>query len=463
MQRGIACGAFADPWNILGFQGLFPLSSAREDSLRDPRLDELVQVIEQTFNLYARVICEAAAMGQTELIGRLQGDLERLAGWWDQFATYEVSDIRRVQGGEIARSIRNVAQALAHWHQRGETPADLAFWRKHVDRFRSPRAYALVIDTLLHKGDFRAALALLTSWIGQVEQAPLEDGTASYHTLALRWMLALTQPAKESSRTALQSRPDGSGEPSYGDPREQRRDLVCKFFDYLEANAEEYWQVPALETDQDEEEEKEEDLFEAAYEDVTYQDTTDDNEESSVAEGGPRKDFELEEQSERLEKRLRFLATLARLWQVAARFLGTLGSQSAPGKARQQPRPPERDVHLADTLASWLSSARQRSMQLLHLLDAIHAHPLPAPAGDYESLVEFDRRRVVKERLLFTTLSACLDVTLAVGALKGALGSCSTTHAEQTRAPRRAPPGSQPRFSWNRPCFRATAMPPGPP
>jgi len=28
LHRGIACGAFADPWNILGFQGLFPLSSA---------------------------------------------------------------------------------------------------------------------------------------------------------------------------------------------------------------------------------------------------------------------------------------------------------------------------------------------------------------------------------------------------------------------------------------------------
>ena len=28
---------FADPWNILGFQGLFPLSPAREDTIRDPR------------------------------------------------------------------------------------------------------------------------------------------------------------------------------------------------------------------------------------------------------------------------------------------------------------------------------------------------------------------------------------------------------------------------------------------
>src|SRR5205823_3473192 len=36
-RRGIACGALADPWNILGFQGLYPLFQAREDSIRDPR------------------------------------------------------------------------------------------------------------------------------------------------------------------------------------------------------------------------------------------------------------------------------------------------------------------------------------------------------------------------------------------------------------------------------------------
>src|SRR5262249_29169859 len=31
LRRGIACGALADPWNILGFQGQFPLFTARED------------------------------------------------------------------------------------------------------------------------------------------------------------------------------------------------------------------------------------------------------------------------------------------------------------------------------------------------------------------------------------------------------------------------------------------------
>ena len=63
VRRGIDCGALPDPWNILGFQGLFPLSPAREDSVRDNRLDELCHVIELSFNLYARLMSEAAAAG----------------------------------------------------------------------------------------------------------------------------------------------------------------------------------------------------------------------------------------------------------------------------------------------------------------------------------------------------------------------------------------------------------------
>ncbi len=65
-------------------------------------------------------------------------------------------------------------------------------------------------------------------------------------------------------------------------------------------------------------EEGEEDLFGAAYEDVTYRDTTG-NDEGAVADGGPVEVFDLEQEGERLEKRLHFLSTLARLWQIAAR------------------------------------------------------------------------------------------------------------------------------------------------
>src|SRR5262249_46176650 len=96
LRRGIACGGLADPRDVLGFQGLFPLSAAREDSIRDPRLDELVGVVEQTFTLYARLMSESAAAGEPPLVESLGRDMGRLAAWWDRYATYEVSDLRRV-------------------------------------------------------------------------------------------------------------------------------------------------------------------------------------------------------------------------------------------------------------------------------------------------------------------------------------------------------------------------------
>src|SRR5208282_6354077 len=100
VQRGIQCGALADPWNILGFQGLFPLSAAREDSVRDGRIDDLVQVVDRVLSLYSRLLSEAAATGAAALVESLTGEMRRLAAWWDRFASVEVSEVRRVHGGE---------------------------------------------------------------------------------------------------------------------------------------------------------------------------------------------------------------------------------------------------------------------------------------------------------------------------------------------------------------------------
>jgi hypothetical protein len=412
LHRGIACGAFVDPWNILGFQGLFPLSPAREDSVRDPRVEELIQVVEQVFNLYARLLSEGAAAGDDDLVRMLIADQKRLADWWDRFATVDVGDVRRLHGGEAASSSAGVANALARWHERGEASADLAFWRGQLEYFRSPKAFALVVDTLLRKADYRAALALLCSWLGQAEQTPLEEGAWSFHALALRWMLAVAPRIDDfrlmidDSRTATQSS-------IINHQSSIRRELIVKFFDYLEANAEEYWHVPELElAGAALVEEHEDDLFGAAYEDVTYQDTTGDDEEGAVADGGgPVEEFDLEREGERLEKRLHFLSTLARLWQIAAR-------------TATEDRRAGQDWETAPT--TWLRIARQNRQRLLSLLDAIHKHPLREPSGDYDSLVEYDRRRVLKEQLLFTAVGACLDTSLAVSALQGASGESAT-------------------------------------
>lgn len=397
LRRGIACGALADPWNILGFQGLYPLFQSREDSVRDTRIDELVHVVEHIFDLYAWLMSEAAAVGQGTLIEQLTPGLRRLAGWWDRFATSTVSDVRRLSGAEAMASAEHIATTLSRWHERGEAAADLAFWREQLESFRTPKAFALVVDALLRKHDFRAAMALLLNWLGQAEQVPLDEGDHSFHGLALRWMLGVIQT--ESAASEGREPPDSAIAATHqGADAPRSPSLAEKFLDYLESNAEEFWEVPTLEVETlPMPREAEDNPYEAAYEDVTYQDSTDDqNEGEVVGEGAPTDEFYLEQIGDHLVKRLRFLATVARLWPLAARHC---------------PHSP--------SLEQWLTSARHNRDKLLALIDGLHALPVPPGVGTYESLVEFDRRRVLKEQLLYATISTCLETSLAAIALEG--------------------------------------------
>jgi hypothetical protein len=391
LLRGIDCGALADPWSVLGFQGLFPIFTSREDAVRDQRIHDLVGAVERLFTLHARVMSEAAARGDAALVESVSSGMKRLAGWWDQFATTGVSEVHPVHGGEAVASAGQVAEALASWHDRGQASADLAFWREHLRGFRSPKAFALVVQALLRKSDFRAAMGLLVNWASQAGQMPLESGEHSFHALALQWILAVT------------SRDGGAA----SSPPADAWLLARRFIDHLEANAEEYWQVPALELGRSPEAEadEEEDLFGAAYEGVTYQDTTDDSEGAVAGDGGERDEFDLEAEGERLGHRLPFLTTVARLWHVAAQRQPEGGPTA------------ERD----EVLARWLTAARENRGRLLALLDAVHAHPVPDPVGGFETLVEFDRRRLLKEQLLHTVIGTCLETELAVGALEGSL------------------------------------------
>ncbi len=393
LKRGIACGALADPWNVLGFQGLFPIFASREDAVRDGRIHELVAAVERLFVLYARVSSEAAARGDSVLVESVLSGMKRLAGWWDQFATATVSEVRPVLGGEAASSAEEVAQALAAWHARGEATADLPFWRQHLEGFRSPKAFALVVETLLRKADYRAAQGLLVSWLSQADEVALEDGEYSFHGLTLRWVMGLT-----SGVTSLET---GA---SAGDPWP----MVRHFLDALEANAGEYWQVPALEVDYEPEEaedDDEDDLFGAAYEGMTYRDTTDDS-EGAVADGSePGEEFDLESEAERLTTGLQFLTTVARIWHIAARKVITAA-----------PSPDQ-----AEAFGRWLAVARENRERLLALLDAVHAQAIPQPIGGFDAMVEYDRRRGLKDQLVHNIISTCLETEMSLGALEGAL------------------------------------------
>lgn len=403
LKRGIACGALVDPWNILGFQGLFPLFTAQEDSVRDHRVDELLFVMRQLFDLFARLMSEAGAAGNQELLGKLERDFSRLASWWDRFATVEVQDVTRIHGGEALESAGHVARAMARWHERGEATGDIAFWRQHQESFRSPKAFALVIDALLDKKDYRAAMALLMTWLSQADDIPLEENNFSFHEIALRWMLSVTRPTPEGTPAT---------------PTSETWSLLHKFMDYLEANAEDYWRVPQLEVREEEQPEDEEgkDLFGAAYEGMTFKDSTDDDVDSSVAgDGPPQEEFDLDEESERLGKRLRFLATVARLWQIAARWNYGSGSRDLANSNQRE------------VLQSWLTTALENQARMLAFLDALHAYPIADPTGSYDSLVEFDRRRIYKEQFLYATISTCLDTTMAVGTLRGMVAADEST------------------------------------
>jgi hypothetical protein len=391
LRRGIHCGALVDPWNILGFQGLFPLSAAQEDGIRDTRVDELLQIIAYHLSVYARLMSEAAATGQKDLVKSLGDEMRRFAVWWDRFASVEVGDVRHVHGNEAVDSAEHVALALGHWQERGKATADLAFWKQHLEDFHSPKAFALVVEALLRKEDYRSALALLVNWVSHVEQVPLEDGEHSFHALALRWMLGWTGQHTEA----------GTAE------AHDHWALIRRFFDYLEANADEYWHPPALELGtQDMEDDAEEDIYSAAYDDVTYQDSADDGEESMVSGSMPREEFDLDSEAERLEKRLRFLGTLSRLWLIASRSC----CQLPPDAAREE------------VMDGWLAQARANRPRLLALMQDIHQHQVPEPTGSFDSVVEYDRRRVIKEQLLHTIINASLDTTLAIGALQSARG-----------------------------------------
>lgn len=408
LHIGVECGALPDPWNIIGFQGLFPLFHSAEDSIHDNRLDELLRLVEDLFGLYARLLSAAAAAQRDDLTSRLQPRMLELAEWWDRFATTEVNDLEGVNGGEWVDVAERVGTVLREWRTRGETAADLAFWNKQIQNFTAPPAYALVLDPLLVRRDFPAAMGLLISWLSQADSVPLEDGGESFPPLAMRWLASVLDTLR---------RPPPGQEPWK---------LVRKFFDYLEANADDYWRVPRLGGDdapppQERGDDETEETFGAAYEGMTYRDSTDDGVEGNIADDGPpgltESTYALEDEGERISHRLRFLSLWARLWQLTAR-------QALRGAPRDLPR---------DALANWLTVVQQQQKDLLLLLDDLHAYPVREPLGSYESLVEFDRQRLTKERTMEAALAAGLDLLLAERALQAAL-----LH-QQTRGPLEKP------------------------
>jgi hypothetical protein len=398
LRRGIGCGAVIDPWNVLGFQGLFPIFPGREDTVRDPRAEELIHTVGRQFDLYARVLAAAAVAGDGPTRDRLARSMRDLAGWWDRFATSTVADMPRIHGGERSDAAEHVANALAAWSKRDPGTSDLVFWRQQRAGFTSPAAFAQVIDALTEHREWKAAMALLMTWLSESDTVPLEDPSAAFDELAEKWLREMVAAADV--------------------PAAERAALVRRFFELMEANAEDRW-TPAdhwllsgddEEREEDGDEDDDEDRgseFESAYEGMTFRDSADDGEEGAVADGAPARpgEFPLEGEADQLEARLKFLHTVARLWRAAARQEIWARGDSA--------------VH--DTLAGWLRTARRTRAHLARFLDRVTAIPVPEPIGGHEGMIEFDRRRALKGHLLDLGVATCMETGRAALALSALL------------------------------------------
>lgn len=416
LHRAIECGALVDPWNILGFGGQYSLFPALENSIYDHRVDELIELVSEIFALYARIKKEAAASGNSELQGALSEGLDKLARWWDQFASTEVTAVEGISGRETCESADHVVAALRAWYEAGTAAGDVAFWRGHAERFRSPKTYALVVTALLEQRDPVAAMALLVHWLSQADRVALAEEDHSFHELALRWMNDLWQTGEKPAETPV--------------PPDERWPLSRKFLDYVEANAGEYWGVPQFELagpsggggssaangrtsddageSEDEEEDPWDELFSAAYENVTYRDSADDGFEGEMLQGGgDATDLELAQEAERTVMRLAFLTTLAKLWKLAA-------VASIPGDGADR----ERD----QVLSGWLERAMTNRRHLSELLQAVHRYRIPPPRGTQEALVEYDHRRAIQETLLEQIIAACVETADAGRMIRSAIG-----------------------------------------
>ncbi len=443
IHRGIACGAMVDPWNIIGFDAHFSLFPALENSVHDHRVDDLLRIMDRLFDVLARLWSDSAATDDSGTMANVAARYEELANWWNAFATHEVSSVEADPPLDGLRAARDVAQALGQWQQSGGARGDVGFWAPHVQAFESPKPYSLVLETLLARHDFASSMSLLVHWISQAARVPLERRGASFHELMFRWVREVGNQSLANAATTIASQVPGSAAPAsapWG--------LLCKFFDYLEANAEDLWNVssqdwrlpdangtkpgPAQKSTgpADDEEDSGKSLFDAAYEDVVYRDSTDDGFDGEVYDSESRSpgDDAWDHEVERYQMRLLFLFTLARCWIEAGIAIGRAAANHDLAEVR--PR-------LRQATEAWRSQAASNQAALLALLDQVESARLSKQGTDVEAMARYDRQRMLKESLLEQIILTCVKTAAANLTLDAA---CSVLADPPTDVPRRKLP-----------------------
>lgn len=462
LQRAIDCGACVDPWCILYFSGNFSLFPGPENSIHDHRVDDLVYLVEQLFGYMARVWSEAAARDDEETFAAVDYQFDAIAKWWRRYAAHTVESVEAVDPLESYESASLVARALQLWHRGGAAAGDVKFWAPHADLFDSPRAYALVVNAMLDRKDFVASMALLIHWLDNAPRIGLRLGGSSLPHLAVRWLVRLRIAAGiQSDESDLGHGDQPAPQLAIAGPTEPKLEnpwpLARKFFDYLEANAEHYWSAPkfslgvttkkkkrnwdaelegaeAADVNEDSLDDAggsaNEGLFDAAYEGVTYHDTTDDGHDAPIFGDGKSSDETedaLEAESKRLADHLSFLESLARMWAIAADIGYSTGDPSGATDDARADR-----LH---ALSAWVNRAAVNREGLLELLDDVRSYRVNPQGSDSESMRHYDRRRLTRDSLLERVIATTVEVSDARRVITGVLiAEQSRRAAESTEA-----------------------------
>lgn len=426
LKRGIECGAIVDPWNILGFDANYALFPAIEDSVRDHRVFDLVDLMDRIFAICSRLWSDAAAADKTEMCEAIRVEFLSIVNWWRQYAAHEVMSVEAVDADEIFMAAELVAQALNLWHKGGAAAGDIEFWAEHAEMFDSPKAYALVIEALMQRQDYKTSTALLVNWLSQAEDIPLQMGDSSFHELVFQWI-------SEQKNFFFDLKENKTLPPDLTPNEIWNR--IRKFYDFLEANAEHYWDVPKFEFNQksgsisagnpedsvgfdelddlmedDEDEDDEgEDLFRAAYDDVVYSDTTDDGFEGEVFDGSLTSDDAIEAEVDRVLDRLEFLSTLSSYWAIAATIPLPVMKRSELNE-----KIIERLKNRREIISHWISQAVSNREQLTELLHTINEFPLPKGGTDHESMLHYDQHRLYKDTLMEQAIHTGIETENAI-------------------------------------------------
>ncbi|MBR4833768.1 MAG: hypothetical protein IKU86_05455, partial [Thermoguttaceae bacterium] len=131
---------------------------------------------------------------------------------------------------------------------------DVAFWRRHVERFASPKAFVLLAEALLDRNDLISTASLLIYWLDRCETIPLVEGDYSFHSIAFAWIEQAwcdSNEPKGGKRSPYAKRGESFDANWSTEEYLRRWNLTKSFLDRFEANAGENWTIPTLRLDPD--------------------------------------------------------------------------------------------------------------------------------------------------------------------------------------------------------------------